>query len=474
MNNIKIGLEVHISLNKGIKTKMFCGCKLPTSPEPNTNCCPTCMGQPGAKPVFNKAVLKAALKLAVALNCNIAKEVIFSRKTYFYPDMPSNYQITQYEFPIGEGGKLELSPGKKIALRRIHMEEDPASLIHPGGVSDAPFTLIDYNRAGTPLMEIVTEPDIESPEEARIFLKKLLTIVEYLGIYDNATGTMKADANVSVRETGYTRVEVKNISGFKEIESALNYEIARQKQAASNGERIFQETRGWDADKQATYPMRTKEDEDDYGYISEPNLPKVEITDEMKNKARKEIPELAHVKSTRFRDTYHLNAEDAEVLTADMELGDLFEKVAKEIDPLLAAKWLRKELAGILNESKKSLKDITLDEKQLISLLKMFEKKKINDRTARELLEKLILKRFDVEKHVKEQNLEAVSDSNELEVFCKEAILENPKVLGDFKAGKQESLNFLVGQVMKKTKGKASAGDCKAIIEKLVKQSETA
>ena len=180
------------------------------------------------------------------------------------------------------------------------------------------------------------------------------------------------------------------------------------------------------------------------------------------------------MKSTRFRDTYHLNAEDAEVLTADMELGDLFEKVAKEIDPLLAAKWLRKELAGILNESKKSLKDITLDEKQLISLLKMFEKKKINDRTARELLEKLILKRFDVEKHVKEQNLEAVSDSNELEVFCKEAILENPKVLGDFKAGKQESLNFLVGQVMKKTKGKASAGDCKAIIEKLVKQSETA
>ena len=203
-----------------------------------------------------------------------------------------------------------------------------------------------------------------------------MTIVEYLGIYDNATGTMKADANVSVRETGYTRVEVKNISGFKEIESALNYEIARQKQAASNGERIFQETRGWDADKQATYPMRTKEDEDDYGYISEPNLPKVEITTDMISKARKEIPELAHVKSTRFRDTYHLNAEDAEVLTADMELGDLFERVAKEIDPLLAAKWLRKELAGILNESKKSLKDITLDEKQLISLLKMFEKRK--------------------------------------------------------------------------------------------------
>lgn len=464
MGNIKIGLEVHISLNKNINTKMFCGCKLPSSPEPNTNCCPVCLAHPGAKPVFNKQVLKHALKLAFALNCNISRHIIFSRKTYFYPDLPANYQITQYEFPLGVGGAIDLGNGKKIALKRIHMEEDPAALIHPGGVSEATFTLIDYNRAGTPLIEVVTEPDIESPDEAKLFLKKLLTIVEYLGIYDNSTGTMKADVNVSVKENGYTRVEVKNISGFREIEAALNYEIIRQRQ-----EGAVQETRGWDAEKQITYPMRRKEDEDDYGYISEPNLPMIEITERMINEAREGIPELAHMKASRFKEQYNLAAEDADVLTSEIELAELFEKVAKQIDPLLTAKWLKKELLGILNESKKALRDIKLDEKQLIVLLKMFAAKKINDRTARTLLEKLISKRFDVEKYVKDNNLEAVSDSGELKQFCKEAIEENQAVVADFKSGKEEALNFLVGQVMKKTKGKADAAETKAIIADLLK-----
>ncbi|MDI6737803.1 MAG: Asp-tRNA(Asn)/Glu-tRNA(Gln) amidotransferase subunit GatB [Nanoarchaeota archaeon] len=464
MGAVKIGLEVHISLNRNIQTKMFCGCRLPTGIEPNTNCCPVCLAHPGAKPVFNKQVLKHALKLALALNCNISRHVIFSRKTYFYPDLPANYQITQYEFPLGVGGSIDLGNGKKVSLKRIHMEEDPAALIHPGGVSDAPFSLIDYNRAGAPLIEVVTEPDMESPDEARLFLKKLLAIVEYLGIYDNATGTMKADANVSVKENSYTRVEVKNISGFREIGAALNYEIVRQKQ-----EGAIQETRGWDAEKQATYPMRTKEGEDDYGYISEPNLPKIEITERMIKEAREGIPELAHSKAKRFMEQYSLPSEDADVLTSEIELSELFEKVAKHIDPLLAAKWLKKELLGILNQTKKSLKDVKLDEKQLIVLLKMFESKKINDRTARELLEKLISKRFDVEKRVKEHNLKAVSGTSELSRFCSEAIQENPKVADDFKQGKEEALNFLVGQVMKKTKGKANAAETKAIIADLLK-----
>ncbi|HII16175.1 MAG TPA: Asp-tRNA(Asn)/Glu-tRNA(Gln) amidotransferase subunit GatB [Nanoarchaeota archaeon] len=468
MGNLKIGLEVHISLNKNIKTKMFCGCKLPEGMEPNTNCCPVCLAHPGSKPVFNRQVLKHALKLALALNCNIANKVIFSRKTYFYPDLPANYQITQYEFPLGEGGHIDLGSGKRVALKRMHMEEDPAALIHPGGVSDAPFTLIDFNRAGTPLIEVVTEPDMESPNEARLFLKKLLAIVEYLGIYGNATGTMKADANISIKETGYTRVEIKNISGFREIESALSYEIERQKRAFLNDERVVQETRGWDADKQATYQMRTKETEDDYGFIAEPNLPAIDVTEKMVSDARKEIPELAYAKALRFREQYKLNAEDAEVLAMDMKLADLFEKCAKEIGPVLAAKWLRKELVGVLNESKKVLRDIKLDEKQLIALLKMFEAKKVNDKTARELLEKLIEKRFDVEKHVKEHNLEAVSGASELEAFCKEAIEENPNVADDYRQGREEALNYLVGQVMKKTKGKANAADCKELIRKLI------
>lgn len=467
MNSIKIGLEVHISLNKNIKTKMFCSCKLPTGVEPNTNCCPTCLAQPGAKPSFNKQVLKHALKLALALNCNIPNKIFFSRKTYFYPDLPANYQITQFETPLGVGGSMEVG-SRKISLKRIHMEEDPAALVHPGGLSEAPFTLIDYNRAGTPLIEVVTEPDIESPEEAKLFLRKLLTIVEYLGIYDNSTGTIKADANISIKESGYTRVEIKNISGFKEISYALEHEIERQKKCFANNEKIIQETRGWDAGKQETYPMRTKEQEDDYGFIAEPNLTMLEIDDRMISNAKKEMPELAHQRASRFTEAYKINAEDAEVLTMDIELAELFEKAAKEIDPILAAKWLRKELIGMLNESKKRLNEVKLDEKQMISLLKMFESKKINDKTARELLEKLIIKKFDIAKYVKENNLEAVSDSSELEKFCKEAIEENQKVVEDYTQGKEESLNYLVGQVMKKTKGKAPAAGVKELLKKIL------
>lgn len=468
MGNIKIGLEVHISLNKNINTKMFCSCKLPTKPEPNTNCCPTCLAHPGAKPVFNKQVLKHALKLAIALNCGIAKQAIFSRKTYFYPDLPSNYQITQYEFPLGTNGYVDLG-NKKISLKRVHMEEDPAALIHPGGVENASFTLIDYNRAGTPLIEIVTEPDIESAEDAREFLKKLLSIVEYLEIYDNSTGTMKADANISIKESGYTRIEVKNISGFKEIESALLHEIERQQQAVKNNERIFQETRGWDSTLQKTYQMRKKEDEDDYGYIAEPNLTVIDITKEMLEDAKVEVPELAHAKARRLTEDYNISLEDADALTMDMELAVLFEKAAKEIDPIFAARWLRKELVAVMKQSKRKIKVAKFDEGQLIILLKMFENGKVTDVTARELLERLSKKSFDVEEYVAKKGLQAVSGKDELEKFCSEAIEENPKVADDFKAGKEEALNFLVGKVMKKTKGKANAAETKAIMADLLK-----
>ncbi len=468
MGNIKIGLEVHISLNKGIKTKMFCGCRLPTKPEPNTNCCPICLAHPGAKPSFNKEVLNAALKLALALNCSIAKQLLFSRKTYFYPDLPANYQITQYETPLGINGKLDID-AKTIALKRVHIEEDPAALIHPGGVANAGFTLIDFNRAGTPLTEVVTEPDIESPDEARQFLKALLTTVEYLSIYDSETGTIKADANVSIKETGYTRVEIKNISGFKEIESALNYEIERQKKCFQAGESIQQETRGWDAVSQQTYSMRTKETEDDYGYISEPNLTAIEITDEMIESAKKMIPELAQSKSARFMGEYNIAKEDAGALAMDMELAGIFEKAAREIDPVLAAKWLRKEIVAVAKESKRKMRIAEFDEKQVIALLRMFEKGRITDVTARELLERLAKKSFDVAEYVEKKDLTAVSDAKELENYCREAVEGNKSVVEDYKKGKEEALNYLVGKVMKKSKGKAPAGKCKEIIKELIK-----
>ena len=465
--DIIVGLEVHIELNTD--TKLFCGCPTRGSEEPNSRTCEVCLGHPGSKPVLNKKALEFALKLCLALNCKISKELIFSRKSYFYPDMAKNYQISQYEIPLGSKGSLKLKSGKQVNITRVHMEEDPAALIHPKGMQESAYVLVDYNRSGNPLLEIVTEPELSSAGEARDFMKQLITVLGYLDIFDVNNGIIKADANVSVRESGFVKQEVKNITGFKEIERALQYEILRQKAEMSSGKKLVQETRAWDSEKGVTFLLRKKETEEDYGYILDSDLVKTEITKGMLYKVKKEMPELAHDKVAKFISKHKLKKGDAEVLAAEKDLAEMFEKVSAEIDPLLAAKWLRRELVRVLNYNKKELHEIEMNEKHMIQLLKLVENKKITDNVASKILEQLIIKPFDVNEYIKKEKLEAVSDAGELEKFCKEAIAENPQAVEDYKRGESKALNFLVGQVMRKTKGKATPKEVNEIILKLVK-----
>src|SRR3989338_6010324 len=354
-SDVVIGLECHIELN--CNTKLFCSC--PTKANegaedlPNTRTCPTCLGMPGSKPVLNKKAVEYAIKLCLALNCKINKELIFSRKSYFYPDMSKNYQITQYEIPLGDGGNLKLKSGKEIGITREHMEEDPAALIHPSGMQQSAYVLVDYNRSGNPLLEIVTKPEVESAEEARDFMKQLITTLSYLKIFDINNGIIKADANVSIKESQYRRIEIKNITGFREIERALNYEIGRQKHEIAEGKKPEQETRSWDSEKGITFLLRKKETEEDYGYILDTDLVKTEITLDLVDKIKKEMPELAHDKIKKFITKHKIKKEDAEILAAEKELAEMFEKVAEEVDPILAAKWLRRELVRVLNYNKK-------------------------------------------------------------------------------------------------------------------------
>ena len=304
-SDIIIGLEVHIQLDTG--SKLFCGCATTGSDEPNSRTCEVCIGAPGSKPVLNKKAVDYALRLCLALECKISPSLIFSRKSYFYPDMAKNYQISQYEIPLGEKGKLKLSNGKEVGITRVHMEEDPAALIHPAGMTGSNFVLIDYNRSGDPLCEVVTEPDLESPEEARDFMKQLITVINYLKIFNDSHCVIKADANISIKESGYTRVEIKNITGFKEIERALKYEVERQKQEKDS---IVQETRAWDSEIGITRAMRKKEVEEEYGYIIEPDLVETEITKKWIEEVKSEMPELAQEKAKRFAKEMKIDPED--------------------------------------------------------------------------------------------------------------------------------------------------------------------
>ena len=427
-SDMVIGLEIHVELDT--HTKLFCGCPTKGNEEPNTRVCPTCLGHPGSKPVVNAKAVEFGLKLAMALQCKIAPSLIFSRKSYFYPDLAKNYQITQYEEPLGEEGVLAID-GKKIGITRVHLEEDPASLVH-----EKSSVLIDYNRSGNPLVEIVTKPELHSAEEARDFMKKLLSILNYLGIFDEA-GIIKADANVSLKEGKYVRHEIKNITGFKEIERALHYEIQRQQMELESGHKLRQETRGWNPERGITYPMRIKEVEEEYGYIIDPDLVGIDITDEMKQKAEESLPELA---------------------------GE-----SKKVDKVLAARWIRLELGRVLNYHKKTVADEIVDEEQFIVLLRLLQDGKITNRVGQKLMDTLAEKSFDVAKRVKKERLEVVSDTKALEKICKAVVDGNKKAVEDYLKGEQKSFQFLVGQVMAKTKGQVNPQEINRILKKLVK-----
>ena len=460
---LKIGIECHVQLLTS--SKLFCSCPTRGNEGPNTRVCPTCLGHPGAKPVLNKKAVYDGIKIALALNCRLPKEFYFSRKGYFYPDLPSNYQRTQYEISLAGEGYMNIE-ARKIRVRRINLEEDPGRLVHPGkDISKASYVLIDYNRAGIPLCEIVTDPDFTTTREVRIFLQRMSIILEnYLKVFDSSLeGSLRVDANIS---TQGARVEIKNITSFKDVEDALNYEIKRQ---GSNLPEI-QETRGWDSVKKATYLLRTKETEEDYGYIFENDLVKTEITQDMINEIGKEIPELAFNKVNRYIEIYKIDKEDAEVIAHDPKFAELFEYCAEKVDPVLAARWLRRDLMRQLNLANKKIEEVNLNKWYVLELMLLLQERKITDNTAKEILIKLMEKPFSPKEYIEKSKLVMESDVDKIEEICLKVIKENKNAVDDYRKGEEKAFNFLVGKVMSLTRKTANPDLVKRILEKLIKK----
>lgn len=451
-----IGIEAHIQLNT--KSKLFCGCSTQPSPNPNSQTCECCLGMPGSKPVLNKKAVELAIKLGLALNCTIQKENFFSRKTYFYPDMSKNYQITQYEFPLCLNGHLRFN-NKVIRIKRIHLEEDPASIQYPETIDKSEYCLIDYNRSGVALCEIVTEPDLTSAEEAREFLEYLLSIIDYLDIYDSKKFTIRVDANVSL--PGTKRVEIKNITGFRSVEKAIGFEILRQKGKLRRNEEFKQETMHFDAFSNKVIPLREKEFEEDYGYIFDPDLPKILVDERQINEIKKKIPELPTEKIERLIKQYDINENVASVLVSEKEICDLFEEVIKKIDKELAINFISVTLKKVLNYNKLKLKESKLTTKNFIELLKLIEKKKLTPRMGDLLLRKLVLKKNKTSDLIKELGFNKIENFDSV---VDDVLIKNKKSVDDYKNGNSKALHFLIGQVLKELKDKADA----KIIEKKI------
>jgi len=466
MTNVKIGLETHVQLDT--ETKLFCGCPNEEADEPNTHVCETCLGHPGSKPRLNEKVLEFAVKTSQALQCDINEDIFFSRKTYFYPDMSKNFQITQYEIPVGEEGSIEVKTGdekKDIGINRLHIEEDPAKMKHEGGsISSSKYTKVDYNRAGTPLLEIVTAPDFRSPKEARSYLQQLAQMLEYLKIYfPESDFSIKSDANISI--DGGQRVEVKNITGTAGIEKALSYEITRQKQLKKRGREVTQQTRSYDAGQEITEKMREKETEKDYGYIFDPDLTRQELDEEFREGLRAEIPELPYEKFERFVEEYGLSEKAVESLVADKEMADDFEELAENYDTEVTASFMTGDLRKVLNYNDKEYRgDLKLEWVEYIVAL--LEEEEISDRNAEKVLREIVEKPQDPKKIVEEKDLKK-AEEDEVDEFIQEAIGENPEAVEDYNSGDEGAINFLVGQVMNLSQGKA---DPKTARDKIIEE----
>ncbi|MDI6778321.1 MAG: Asp-tRNA(Asn)/Glu-tRNA(Gln) amidotransferase subunit GatB [Patescibacteria group bacterium] len=482
-----IGMEVHVELKTD--SKMFCSCRneLGLDRVPNSNICPVCTGQPGALPVANEKAIEFVIKTGLALDCQIAKISKFDRKNYFYPDLPKGYQISQYDQPLTFGGFLKVN-GKKIGITRIHLEEDTGKLIHQKGTD---HSLVDFNRSGVPLMELVTEPDIESAEEAKKFCEELQLILRYLGISDAdmEKGHMRCEANISIsrnkKEKG-TKVEVKNLNSFKSVEKAIGYEIKRQEELLGEGKKVIQETRGWDEGKMMTYSQREKESAHDYRYFPEPDLPPLEFEKSYVDKIKAELPELPAQKIERFRKEYNLSEYDAEVLSRDKDLACFFEESLSEAMELCSSLTKSKEITNkesktldlvrdkgdgkiakltanyIISELKKYLddktdiRDIKVTPENFGELISIISKGRINSSAAQTVLTEMVKTGADPEHIIAEKNLAQIEDNSEIEKAVEKVISKNPDPVADYKAGKQAALQFLLGQVMKETKGRVN------------------
>ncbi|MDO8634225.1 MAG: Asp-tRNA(Asn)/Glu-tRNA(Gln) amidotransferase subunit GatB [archaeon] len=458
-----IGLEVHVQLST--KSKLFCSCPTEAS-EPNTAVCGTCLGLPGSKPFLNKKAVEMAVRTALALDCQANREFFFSRKTYFYPDLAKNYQITQFEKPVGENGFVVLSSGKKIRIRRLQLEEDPASLVHEGSAQSSAFSLVDYNRSGIPLVEIVTEPDMDGPKEAREFLNALVVTLDYLGVFVHGKNALKADANISIE--GSNRVEVKNVTGFKAVETALLSEEERQRKTISGGKKVARETRGFDEKTGSTFSMREKETEEDYGYIFDPDIPPVSMSEKYLAGLKSSIPELFSQKVEKFKKS-GLPDYDARVIASEPVIAGIFEQAIKQVKPLTAAKFLTREVMGILNYNKITPREAGLSEKSIVGLLKMIEGGLVGEKNAKVAMIKHVLEKKDPCDFLEKNNLLLDLGEKEIGKALEEVLAENPRAIADLRAGGAKAVNFIVGQVVRKTKGKANA---KIVQELLAKKNQ--
>ncbi len=466
-----IGLEVHAQLQTN--TKIFCGCETRFGEEANTRTCPVCIGMPGVLPVLNKKALEFTIKTGLATHCTISSYSRFARKNYFYPDLPKGYQISQYELPICERGYVEIvvdGKVKRIGLTRIHMEEDAGKNLH---MAEGHASLVDLNRAGTPLMEIVSEPDIRTSEEASEYLKKLRAILRYIEVSDAdmEKGNFRCDANVSIRPVGSkelgTRAEVKNVNSFKFVVKALEYEIKRQAQVLDEGGRVIQETRLFDSSKGVTFSMRSKEEAHDYRYFPEPDLVPIRVPKETVEAIRKTIPELPDAKRERFAKEYGLPEYDADMLTQSRSMADYYEEAVKiSGQPKVVSNWMMGELMRLLNAESKEIEDCPIRPDRLAGMIKLIDSGVISTKIAKTVFEEMYKSGKDAEAVIKEQGLVQVSDSGAIEGIIDEVIKANPAQAADYKSGKEKLFGFFVGQVMKASKGKANPDVVNQLLKK--------
>lgn len=470
-----IGLEVHVEL--ATKTKIFCGCSTAFGAEPNTQTCPVCTGMPGSLPVLNKQVLKYAIAVGLATNCEITKYAKFDRKNYFYPDNPQNYQISQLYLPICRNGGVEIETEeggtKTVGIHEIHMEEDAGKLIHDEWED---CSLVDYNRSGVPLIEIVSEPDMRSAEEVIAYLEKLRLIIQYLGASDCKLqeGSMRADVNLSVREVGVkefgTRTEMKNLNSFKAISRAIAGETERQIDLIESGEKVVQETRRWDDTKGVSYAMRSKEDAQDYRYFPDPDLVPVAVSDEMLDQIKAEQPEFRTEKMKRYKEEFDIPDYDIEIITGSKHMADLFEAAtAICAQPKKVSNWLMGETLRLMKEKEMDASDLRFSPENLAKLISLTDLRAINSSVAKEVFEVMFEENIDPEQYVEEKGLKTVGDEGVLRKTIEEVIAGNPQSVEDYRSGKEKAIGFLVGQTMKAMKGKADPATVNQMLREMLK-----
>lgn len=473
-----IGLEIHAQLLT--KSKMFCSCSTKFGAKPNTNICPVCTGQPGVLPVTNRKAVELAIKTARVLNCKIEPHSVFARKNYFYPDLPKNYQISQYELPLATRGYLEIEVDgkiKKVGITRVHLEEDAGKLVHKGAgrIMGAEESLVDYNRTGVPLMEIVSEPDIRSPKEAAIYTQTLANLLQYIGVCDAKMeeGSLRCDANISIRPVGAGKLgiktEVKNMNSFKAVEKALAAEEKRHAEVIEEGGTIIQETRFFDDITNTTIGMRSKEYAHDYRYFPEPDLVPIEPTAGWIEEIKKSIGELPHQRKTRFASNYRIPAEIAEILISNKPMADFFEETIKLYPkPTLVANWLVGDISAYLNENKKSLPELDFTPSQLMEILKLMEEGTLSGKLAKTVLFEVLKTGKQVKDVIAESGMTQISNQGEMEKIVAEVIQNNPKPVEEYKKGKETAITFLVGQVMRASKGRANPALATRLLKKFL------